>query len=504
VTDRAKALSVLAANTVAFTACFAVWMMYGALVTWLVDSRSYQFGPAEIGWLIGVPVLSGSLLRLPAGMLTDRFGGRPVIAVIMIVAALAAYGVSRADSFVGFLLAGLGFGIAGASFAAGAAYTSVWFSPERQGTVLGIFGMGNAGAAITAVVSPLLLRAVTHGGTAPEQWRLVPRLYALALVVTAALFWLATWPRKAPDTAALSLRQRLAPLSAVRVWRFGLYYFLVFGGFVALSQWLIPYYVNVYGRSVVVAGTLTSLFSLPSGLFRALGGWLADRVGARTVLYWVLGVGLTVLVLLLPPRVELQAPGQGIVASRPGTVTAVSDSEVMVGADRYVLNYPTDGGARVRFGIHMDDEGFLLLPSTSFRETPVVQAGDQVVKGQLLVRGVTRVYFQANIWIFTALVVLLGISMGFGSGAVLKHVATYFPGRVGLVGGVVSMLGALGGFCYPILFGYLLRATGIWTTSWLLLAVTALVCLVWMHRVVRQITGTAGAASKAAGEVGRA
>lgn len=484
--ERSRAISVLAANTMAFTVCFAVWMMYGVLVTHLVGRQLYAFGTDEIGWLIGIPVLSGSLLRLPVGMLTDRFGGRPVMVVLLLASALAVYLVSLADGFWDFLLAGFGFGIAGASFSAGVAYTAVWFPPRQQGTALGIFGAGNAGAALTAMIAPRLLETLTDGGLDPEGWRMLPRLFALALVVTTVLFWFTTFPRRAMDDGQ-SLRERLAPLGTARVWRFGLYYFLLFGGFVALSQWLIPYYVNVYTLSVVSAGTLASAYSLPSGLFRAVGGWLSDRVGARAVMYWVLGSGMILLLLLFPPRVELLAPGQGIPADRPGRVVAVTDHEVVVGEDRYALQHVASSTAELSVGIHQPDERHLLLPTASFRQTPVVAVGDSVIKGQLLVRGVTQIYFQANVRIFTGLVVLLGVAMGIGSGAVFKHVANYFPGRVGVVGGVVSMLGALGGFAFPILFGYFLTATGIWTTAWMLLAVVAFACLVWMHLVIRRM-----------------
>lgn len=479
-----QAIRVLAANTIAFAICFAVWMMYGVLVTYLVDRQQFAFEAAEIGWLIGIPVLSGSLFRLPAGMLADRFGGRAVMAVIMLLTGLAAWAVSLAGGFWAFFFGGLGFGIAGASFAAGVAYTSLWFPPQSQGTALGIFGMGNVGAALTSMLAPALLDHLTQGGSEPERWRMLPRLYGLALLVTAATYWLATIPRRS-EQAGLSLRERLAPLGTSRAWRFGFYYSLLFGGFVALSQWLIPYYVNVYGLAVTSAGALASAFSLPAGAFRALGGWLSDRVGARTVLYWVLGTGLILLVLLFPPRIELLAPGQGVLAEAAGRVSAVTDSAVWVDGHRYEVQHLAPATAELSVGIHRQRERHLVLPAATFRQEPAVAVGDTVLKGQLLIRGMTQIYFQANIRIFTGLVVVLGMLLGVGGGAVFKHIATYFPGRVGVVGGVVSMIGALGGFAFPILFGYLLGATGIWTTAWMLLAIVALTALVWMHLVVR-------------------
>jgi NNP family nitrate/nitrite transporter-like MFS transporter len=477
--DRAKALSVLAANTAAFMVCFAVWMMYGVLVTFLVDQQVFAFTKAQIGWLIGIPVLTGSLFRLPAGMLTDRYGGRPVFAGVMLLAALAAYLTSFANDFWGFILGGLGFGLAGASFAVGIAYTSVWFPAQQQGTALGVFGIGNTGAALTAIVSPQLLRLLTHDGTELERWRMLPQIYAVALVAMTVVFWLLTFPKKPDDPIQRTLHQRLEPLGSVRVWRFGLYYFLLFGGFVALAQWLIPYYVNVYTLSVVTAGLLSAVFSLPSGLFRALGGWLADRFGARTVMYRVLGGATAVCLLLAVPRMDIQSPGQGVMAARGGTVTAVTEEAVEVDGTRYPLRRLEPGNPRQR--------GTLVLPTAASWQEPVVRPGDVVPKRALLARGVTRIYFQANIWVFTGLIFVLAAVMGIGMAAVFKHIPTYFPRDVGTVGGIVGVIGGLGGFIGPILFGYLLQGTGIWTTNWMFLFLLSLICLVWMHAVVRRM-----------------
>ncbi len=479
-TERAKAISVLTMNTVAFTVCFAVWMMNGVLVTFLVDNKVFVFDKAQMGWLIGLPVLTGSILRLPVGVLTDRFGGRIVFAGVMLCSALAAFLASYANGFWSFALGGLGFGIAGSSFAVGVAYTSTWFPKEQQGTALGIFGMGNAGAALTSMFAPMMLGTLTERAAHPEAWRLLPRYYAVALVVTSVLFWLLTYTRNLEPEPRRTMAQRLAPLKMTRVWRFGLYYLLVFGGFVALAQWLIPYYVNVYSLSVASAGLLASAFSLPSGLFRAVGGWLADRYGARRVMYWVLGGCTTCCLLLAMPRMDIYAPGEGVMAEAAGITGEVGAERVVVGERSYAVK------SRPSQQLY-DGERTLVWPHWSFWQEPVVKAGDRVAKRQLVARGVTHIYFQANQRIFTGFAFILAMFMGIGMAAVYKHIPTYFPADVGVVGGIVGVLGGLGGFFFPILFGYLLKGTGIWTTCWFFFFLLAIACLVWMHRVIQQM-----------------
>ena len=120
-------------------------------------------------------------------------------------------------------------------------------------------------------------------------------------------------------------------------------------------------------------------------------------------------------------------------------------------------------------------------------EEPVVEVGESVSKKQLLARGVTHIFFQANIWIFTALCFIIGSVMGIGKAAVYKHIPDYFPNDVGVVGGIVGVLGGLGGFVCPVMFGYLLRATGLWTTCWMLFFGVATICMLWMHLVVRKL-----------------
>ncbi|HET7617007.1 MAG TPA: MFS transporter, partial [Vicinamibacterales bacterium] len=381
-------------------------------------------------------------------------------------------------TYAGFLWSSLGFGLTGASFAVGVAYTSVWFSRERQGTALGLFGMGNAGAALTTMLAPSLLVSFTAAGADPDGWRALPRLYAVALVAVAILFVLVTTNRR--PAGSLSMRERLAPLGEIRVWRFGLYYFLVFGGFVGLSQWLMPYYVNVYGMSVTAAGFMASMFSLPSSLVRALGGWLSDRVGPRRVLFVVLASCVVCCILLSVPRMDIQSAGRGLMARRPGVVTRVTGDEIVVGEDRYAVQpVPQTWLADVQ-----KQRGILVLPKKAFWQEPVVRAGDHVTKRQLLARGVTHIYFQANVVIFSGLLLLTGFMMGLGMGAVFKYIPDYFPTQVGVVGGIVGVIGGLGGFVCPILFGVLLQRTGLWTTCWMFFALVAAICLAWLSLVV--------------------
>ncbi len=470
----------MAASTLAFTICFAVWMMNGVLITFLVESGLYTFSKSQMGWLIGIPVLSGALMRLPAGLLTDRFGGRPVFATVMLVTAAAVFLDSFADSFWAFLIGGFGFGFAGATFAVGIAYTAAWYPRRQQGTALGIFGAGNAGAAITSLAAPWLLDVLTDDGANLEGWRMLPRLYSGVLVITVLGFLLLTENKRPDNSMRRTLLERLQPLKHIRVWRFGLYYFLMFGGFVALAQWLIPYYVNVYAVSVMTAGLLASIFTLPSGVVRALGGWLSDKFGARVVMYWVLGGCLVASALLIVPRMDIRSPSEGVMATADGTVTEVSDELIVVDGQSYSLTpMAEDGPTR---------EGTLIWPTSTFGQEPVVEVGDSVSKKQLLASGITHIYFQANIWVFTGLTFIVGILMGIGKAGVYKHIPDYYPNDVGTVGGIVGVIGGLGGFVCPILFGYLLDATGIWTTTWMFFAALSLACLTWMHLVIRAMT----------------
>jgi NNP family nitrate/nitrite transporter-like MFS transporter len=302
---------VLVLSTVAFTLLFAVWLMFGVLGVAIKEELG--LGKIQFAWLTAAAVLSGALLRLPFGLLTDRFGGRVVFTALLVISAVPCAAVAWVQGYAALLACAFSFGLAGNAFSIGIAWNAAWFPREKQGLALGTFGAGNVGASVTKLIGPLLLGAVPAsgilGGLVPGGWRFVPVLYAVALLVMAAVLWFAS-PR--PDrhpARGRSLRSLLAPLRVVRVWRFGLYYVVVFGAYVAFSLWLPGYYRSVYGLSLGQAGLLTALFVFPASLLRPVGGWLSDRFGARPVTYAVFGVMLVACVPLCWPSDAGSRPG---------------------------------------------------------------------------------------------------------------------------------------------------------------------------------------------------
>lgn len=287
---------VLGMSTTAFTICFMVWMMFAVLgvpIKDLLDLNETQFG-----LLAATPVLSGSLVRLPLGMLGDRYGGRIVFFVLMLVCVLPIYLIGDAHAYWQFLLLGLFVGLAGGSFSVGIAYVAKWFDKANQGLAMGIFGAGNAGAALTKFLAPAIIAA--------SSWQMVPKVFSAILFVTAVMFWFFTYDDKSHRVAAsVSLREQLATLKDPRVWRYCQYYSIVFGGYVALALWMTQYYVGEYGFSLQSAALLAACFSLPGGVLRAVGGWMSDRWGAHSVTWWVMWVSWVCLFLLSYPQTDI-------------------------------------------------------------------------------------------------------------------------------------------------------------------------------------------------------
>ena len=278
-----KPVMVLTSSTVAFTICFAVWMMFA--VIGIPIKKQLNLNETEFGLLAAMPVLSGSLIRVPLGLWTDRFGGRIVFFLLMLCTVVPIWLMSYATEFWQFLVIGLFVGLAGGSFSVGTPYVARWFPKNRQGLAMGVFGAGNSGSALTKFVAPALI--ISAGGA----WTIVPKVYSVAMLVTALLFWLftATDP-KHNVPGSVSIAEQLKTLRDPRVWRYCQYYSVVFGGYVALALWMTKYYVGEYGFNMQTAALLAACFSLPGGVLRAAGGWIADKYGAYKTTWWVMWV----------------------------------------------------------------------------------------------------------------------------------------------------------------------------------------------------------------------
>ena len=394
-----KQYSVLTMNTLAFTVNFAVWTMFS--VIGIRIKAQLGLNDTEFGLLVATPILTGSLTRLPLGILTDRYGGRAVFFIQMILVAIPTYGLAFATQYWQYLVIGLFVGLAGGSFAIGIAYTSAWFPKEKQGTAMGIFGAGNAGAAVTNLAAPLIL--VAFG------WRAVPQVYSIVMLAMAVVFWFFTYPdpkleERRRKKSFPSLTEQLAPLAEMRVWRFGLAYYFVFGGFVALALWLPKYYVSEYGLSLRSAAFITMLFTLPSGVIRALGGWISDKFGGSTTTWWVFWVCIVCL---------------------------------------FFMSYP---------------------PTTL------------LVHGT---KGDVTLHIAVGVILFTVLVFVVGMAMGIGKASVYRELADYYPANMGAVGGLVGVIGGLGGFSLPIMFGIAADASGVRSSTFMLMYAVVAGVMVW-------------------------
>ncbi len=394
---RTKQLMVLTMSTLAFTVCFAVWMMFAVIGIPLKEIL--HLNETQFGMLVATPVLTGSLIRLPLGMWTDRYGGRIVFFLMMLATVVPIFLIEMLHEFWQFLVVGLFVGLAGGTFSVGIAYCARWFPRNQQGFAMGVFGAGNSGAALNKFVAPALV--VAYG------WTMVPRVYAGAMLVIALAFWFLTYSDPEHKLgSSVTVRDQLLALRDPRVWKICQFYSIVFGGYVGLSLWMTQYYMREYGFGIEVAALLTACFALPGGVLRAVGGWLSDRYGAHKVTWWVLWVSWICLFLLSYPQTEF-------------TVMTVA------------------GPRTFSLGL--------------------------------------------NPWVFTALLFVLGVSWAFGKASVFKYISDDYPDNIGVISGIVGLMGGLGGFTLPIMFGALVDLTGIRSSAFMLLYAIVWVSLIWMY-----------------------
>ncbi|OZI63878.1 MFS transporter [Bordetella genomosp. 1] len=391
-----KAYPVLYASTLAFMVCFIVWMMFGVLgipIREELGLSAFQFG-----LLTSTPVLTGAMFRLPLGIWTDRYGGRLMMTLLLVLCAVPVYFVTYAAALWQFLLIGLFLGLVGASFAVGTPYVARFFPPARRGFAMGFFGAGTVGAAVNLFVTPVLLDL--YG------WRMVPRIYAGMLLVTAVIFWFMSAPDPGAGAKGGSLGAQFKVLRNPKVWRYCQYYSITFGGFTALSLWIPQYMKDEYGLGIAAAAGLAAGFSLPGSVLRAVGGVLADKFGAHSTTWWCLWVAWICLFLL----------------SYPDTTLSIKTLD-----------------------------------------------------------GAMNLHLHLPLWLFTALLFVLGMSFAFGMASTFKYVADDFPDNMGVVSGIVGLAGGLGGFLLPLLFGLGLDFVGIRSSNFMLLYGVVWVSLIIMY-----------------------
>jgi NNP family nitrate/nitrite transporter-like MFS transporter len=291
-----KAWSVVVASTLAFTVCFMVWMMFA--VIGIPIKAALHLNETEFGILVAMPVLTGSLIRLPLGMLTDKYGGRIVFVILMVSTIAPIWLISYGTAFWHYLVTGLFVGVAGGSFTVGISYCARWFPKHQQGTAMGIFGAGNSGAALTKLIAPSIVIAMG--------WQAVPQVYAALMLGTAIVFWLFSYDDPSHKVGkSVTWAEQLSALKDPKVWKYCQYYSIVFGGYVALSLWMTKYYVSEYGFDIRTAAFLAACFSLPGGMLRAVGGILSDKWGAHSVTWWVLWFSWVCLFILSYPQTDL-------------------------------------------------------------------------------------------------------------------------------------------------------------------------------------------------------
>lgn len=383
-TRRSSPTLALIMAALAFATAFAGW----SLLSPLASRIQQNLGLSEIqtSLLIAVPVILGSLLRIPLGILTDRHGGRLVFTLLLLGMVPVLLLLSVTGSYPLFLFDALFLGLGGASFAVGVPFVSRHYPPERQGFALGVYGAGNIGTALAARAAPQI--AEGFGMQA-----VFLTFAALQLIMAGAFWLLARDAPRAANAARPSLGQSLSVMRTERgTWLLSLFYFLTFGGFVAFSLYLPKMLVDLYGITPLDAGNRVFIFVLLATIGRPVGGWLADKIGGAQVLRAV----------------------------------------------------------------------FLVI---------ALMAG---------VLAITTALVPLTIACLTA-----SLFLGLGNGAVFKLVPQLFPGRTGVVTGIVGAAGGLGGFFPPLVMGAVRQSLGGYSLGFVLLGLVAVLCLILNERSIR-------------------
>ena len=276
-------------STTAFAVSFAVWGLLAALAP--TFTQLYDLTATEKSLMIAVPVLLGSIGRIFAGLAADKWGGRIVFAALLAFSAVPAVAIGFSTSYNQLLVFGLLLGVAGTTFPVGVGFTSRWFPPEKQGSALGVYGMGNIGQSIAVFGAPVLAAVL-------GDWRTVFFIFAAIALIWGIVFYL-TAKQSPTAIRPKTLAESLAPLKTSKVaWVLSLFYFLTFGGFVALALYMPTLLREIFALAPTDAGARTAGFVVLATLMRPIGGYLADKFGGERILVGVfLAIGVLAVFL---------------------------------------------------------------------------------------------------------------------------------------------------------------------------------------------------------------
>lgn len=290
-------LPTLLSSFLYFDVSFMIWVMLGATSTYIV--QDFGLTPVETGLMVGIPILGGSILRIPMGLLADRFGGRRIALIGMILTMIPLlWGWIFGNSLTEIQAFGFLLGIAGSSFAVALPLSSRWYPPKYQGLAMGIAGAGNSGTVLATLFAPRIAEMLG--------WHAVFGLSLIPLSVVFIIF--AILAKDSPNTPKpQKLSKYISILKHKETWIFSFFYSLTFGGFVGLTSYLGIFFVDQYGLSKVTAGDFVTLAVFVGSFIRPVGGYIADRVGGMNLLVGLFGLSAVILGIIgvLPSSVGI-------------------------------------------------------------------------------------------------------------------------------------------------------------------------------------------------------
>lgn len=364
----------LSLQTTSLIVGFMVWVLLSSLMTFIKED--ILLTPVQVSIVTAVPVILGSVLRIPLGFYTDRFGARIIFIISFLILLFPIFYISTANTFIDLVIGGLFLGVGGATFSIGVTSLPKYYSKERQGFINGIYGVGNAGTAITTFGAPILAKAIG--------WQDTVRLYLILLLAFIVLLF-AFGDRKEVRVKKSMMEQIQGVYKNATLWFLSLFYFITFGAFVAFTVFLPNFLVTFFGLDPVDAGIRTGIFIVLATAMRPIGGFLADRFNPFVILMIVF--------------------------------------------------------------IFVSLSGILLA-------------------------------FSPDITWYTVGALSVAVSAGIGNGTIFKLVPFYFSNQAGVVNGVVSAMGGLGGFFPPLLLTAVNNMTGQYAIAFMLMSEFALVSFV--------------------------